>query len=135
MRIRPVLYVLLAGGVVAACHKGPPKAPPLSSVLPYVPLPPQAQPLASQSGADATQIVAVSPIGPDSVAAYYRDVLSKDPFRLINERTVQHTTVFYAEQNGPSIWITVQPNGTDGSQVTIAGAKDTTKVADSVRAH
>ncbi|HEY3934194.1 MAG TPA: hypothetical protein VGL65_06200 [Gemmatimonadales bacterium] len=135
MRNRRNFAVLLAVAMLGACHKSAPKTPAMASVLPLVPLPPGAQPLATQGGSDAMQIVVVSPVSPDSVADYYRYILARDPFRLINERTTQHTTIFYAEQNGPSIWVTVEPNGSEGSQVIIAGAKDTTRVADSVRGH
>lgn len=135
MRNSSTFLLIAAIATLTGCHKAAPKAAAMSSVLPLVPLPPGGQPLASQGGTDAMQIVVVSPVSPDSVANYYRDILSRDPFRLINERTTQHTTIFYAEQNGPSIWITVEPNGHDGSQVIIAGAKDTTRAADSVRGH
>ena len=61
------------------------------------------------------QILVVSRAAPDSVVAYYRRILSADPFHLVNERSSGRTTSFYAEQDGPSIWITVGPNGNEGS--------------------
>ena len=70
------------------------------------------------------QFLFVSPESPDSVAAYYRTMLSTGAFHLVNEQTVGHSTALYAEQDGPSIWVTVAPNGKDGSQITIAGATD-----------
>ena len=63
------------------------------------------------------------------MASYYRKVLSTDPFRLVNERTSGRTTSFYAEQDGPSIWISVSPNGSQGSMVVIAGARDSSQAA------
>ena len=51
-------------------------------------------------------------------------VLASGAFRLINESRTGKTTAFYAEQDGPSIWVTVSPNGSEGSQIMIAGATD-----------
>ncbi len=50
--------------------------------------------------------------------------LSEPPFHLISETKTGKMTAFYAEQSGPSIWITVAPNGNEGSQVVIAGAME-----------
>ena len=79
-----------------------------------IPLPPDAEPLIRETGTDAIQFVMVSRASPDSVVAYYRVVLSADPFRLVNERKSGNSTAFYAEQNGPSIWITVSPQREPG---------------------
>ena len=120
---------------VAACHKEKPQPVDLGMVLPNLPLPPDAQALTREGGTEAMQFLFVSPASPDSVVAYYRTALSSGVFRLINERTSGKTTEFYAEQDGPSIWVTVSPNGNDGSQVTIAGATDSaSKAAMKVRA-
>ncbi|MGH7583898.1 MAG: hypothetical protein ACREL5_11800 [Gemmatimonadales bacterium] len=123
MRIR-FAACLLALVSTAACHRSPPKEPMLGQVLPNIPLPPHAQPLVREGGVDAIQFVIVSSDPPDSVANYYRNLLSRDPFRLVNERSKGGGTQFYAEQDGPSLWITVSPNGSAGSQITIAGASD-----------
>ena len=125
MRIR-FAACLLGLVSLAACHRSPPKEPTLGQVLPNIPLPPHAQPLAREGGVDAIQFVIVSSDPPDSIAKYYRNLLSRDPFHLVNERSRGGNTQFYAEQNGPSLWITVSPNGNAGSQITIAGASDTT---------
>ena len=127
MRIQFVIPVLLGAVVLAGCHKPKPKELNISHVLPNIPLPPDPEPLVRETGTNAMQIVIASRASTDSVVAYYRRVLSTDPFRLINERSSGKTTAFYAEQNGPSIWITVSPNGTQGSLVVIAGANDSTR--------
>ena len=123
------MLALAAVALLAGCHKEKPKEATLSQVLPNIPLPPDPEPLVKEIGTNAMQFLIASKIKPDSVVAYYRQILSADPFRLINERTSGKTTSFYAEQDGPSIWITVSPNGTEGSLVVIAGAKDTSKTA------
>jgi hypothetical protein len=122
MRKRSSVVILAAALFSASCHKAP-KPVDIQAVLPNIPLPPQAQALVSQGGLDAMQFVFVSPVSPDSVVAYYRIALATGPFRLINETATGKSTAFYAEQDGPSIWVTVSPNGNDGSQVVIAGAR------------
>lgn len=124
MRIRQLILPGLLAVIVAGCHRQAAKPVSLVEVLPNIPLPPDPDPLVRQDGADAVQFVILSRDTPDSVESYYRGVLAADPFRLINERHSGNTTEFYAEQNGPSIWITVSPNGSSGSQVLIAGARD-----------
>ena len=127
MSIRRCVLALAAVALVSGCHKAKPKELNLSQVLPNIPLPPDPEPLIKESGTNAMQFLIASRASPDSVVSYYRQVLSVDPFRLVNERTAGKTTSFYAEQDGPSIWITVSPNGPDGSMVVIAGAKDSSK--------
>ena len=101
----------------------------IGAVLPNLPLPPQGQPLVREGGADAMQFLFVSPVSPDSIVDYYRNALSTGVFRLINESKTGKSTAFYAEQDGPSIWVTVSPNGSEGSQVIIAGASPTDSTA------
>jgi hypothetical protein len=127
MRTRHPVTLLVVAALVAGCHKSPPKEVALSSAFRTIPLPPNAQGLVQEGGADAMQMVFVTPAKPDSILAFYRRVLSADPFHLVNERTLGHATALYAEQdNGPPIWVTLTPNGNEGTQVTLAGAKDST---------
>lgn len=124
MRNRPILALFVATALLAGCHKAP-KQVSLGAAFRILPLPPDAQALVKEGGVDAMQIVLVTPWRPDSVVAYYRKALSADPFHLVNERASGRSTALYAEQdNGPPIWVTVAPNGSEGSQVVIAGAKD-----------
>jgi hypothetical protein len=123
---RQLIPILAAAALIAGCAKAKPKEIPISQILPYIPLPPDPEPLVRENGTEAIQFVIVSRQSSDSVTNYYRQLLGSDPFRLINERKSGTSTQFYAEQDGPSIWITVSPNGSSGSQITIAGAKDTT---------
>jgi hypothetical protein len=134
MRTLPAIALLLTAAQLGACQSAKPseEAPKVAGLemLPNLPLPPDGSVLTSQSSADAMQVIAVSPQRVDSVVAYYRDFLAKEPFRLINESTADSTTSFYVEQEGPSLWITVQRNGDSGSMVVIAGAAtDTSAVA------
>jgi hypothetical protein len=129
MRIHRLTFALAATVLLAGCHKPKPKEVNLSQVLPNIPLPPDPEPLVKETGTNAMRVLIVSRVAPDSVVAYYRKILSAEPFRLVNERSSGRTTSFYAEQDGPSIWITVSPNGTQGSMVIIAGASDSSQAA------
>jgi hypothetical protein len=125
MRIHPLVVLFAAGTLMAGCHKAAPKTVTLGGAFRTIPLPPNAQALANEGGVDAMQFLFVTPDLPDSVLAYYRRIFTADPFHLVNERTHGATTALYAEQdNGPPIWVTISANGSEGSQVTIAGAKD-----------
>lgn len=123
--VRRTACVVATVSILAGCHRKAPQAT-ISQVLPNIPLPPDPEPLVRMGGTEAMEFIVVSHATVDSVVAYYSRLLSSEPFRLINVRKSGNTTAFYAEQNGPSLWVTVSPNGTDESQVIIAGATDTT---------
>jgi hypothetical protein len=133
MRYSLMLVLSLTAASLGACQQKPPAAeavepPRLEAVLPNMPLPPGGMALTSGSSTDAMQFLFSSPAAVDTVVAYYRDVLGKPPYRLINEATTAGVTSFYVEQDGPSMWVVVQKNGESGSMVTIAGAvSDSTK--------
>ena len=133
MRLFLMLLLSLTAASLGACQQKPPAAeavepPRLEAVLPNMPLPPGGMALTSGSSTDAMQFLFSSPAAVDTVVAYYRDVLGKPPYRLINEATTAGVTSFYVEQDGPSMWVVVQKNGESGSMVTIAGAvSDSTK--------
>jgi len=133
MRTPFALAALLTLASVAACQSAKPDAappPPAGfEVLPNLPLPPNGMPLTSQASSDAMQIFAATEVGMDSVLAYYRSVLAEPPYRLVNETTTDSITAFYVEQDGPSMWITVQRNGESGTMVVIAGAATDTSAA------
>jgi hypothetical protein len=133
MRTPTALAVLLTLAPVAACQSAKPDVEPTKSagleVLPNIPLPPGGMPLTSQSSSDAMQVFAATEVAVDSVLAYYRSVLAEAPYRLVNETTSDSLSTFYVEQDGPSMWITVQKNGASGTMVVIAGAATDTSAA------
>lgn len=133
MRTLTAIALLLILAPLAACQSGKPAEAPVKKagfeVLPNLPLPPGGTPLTSQSSAEAMQVIATTESPVDSVVAYYRDLLARPPFRLINETMADSITSFYVEQEGPSLWITVQRNGPAGSLVVIAGAAADTSAA------
>jgi hypothetical protein len=117
----------LCAALVAACGGAGQDAPeeeqvPIVQVLPNIPLPPGGQPLTSERGGDAAQLLVSTPVLADSVIAFYRDLLSRPPYRLVNEATERSITSFYVEQDGPSLWVTVEGLEAGGTLVRLAGA-------------
>ena len=138
MRTLPAIALLLTVAQLGACQSAKPaeEAPKQAGleVLPNLPLPPEGTLLTTQSSPEAMSVVSVTEVAVDSVLTYYRMILGKEPFRLINETTADSITSFYVEQDGPSLWITVQRNGPKGSMVVIAGAAADTTAAGKVKA-
>ena len=139
MRTLPAIALLLTVAQLGACQSAKPveEAPKQAGleVLPNLPLPPDGTLLTTQSSPEAMSVVSVTEVSVDSVLAYYRVILGKEPFRLINETTTTDSiTSFYVEQAGPSLWITVQRNGPNGSMDVIAGAAADTSAAGKAKA-
>jgi hypothetical protein len=91
-------------------------------VLPNVALPAGGKVIGSAGGAEAASLLVSTPESADSVAEFYRDVLSRPPYRLINESVNGKVTSFYVEQDGPSLWVTVEGLEAGGTLVRLAGA-------------
>ncbi len=133
MRYSILAVLSLSTTSLAACQQKPPTAeavtpPRLNQVLPNIPMPPDGLALTSETSKDAMQFTFVSPSPVESVLIYYRVVLGKAPYRLVNEAKSGGVTSFYVEQDGPPMWVSVQKNGDSGSLVTISGAAvDSTK--------
>lgn len=126
MRYSILAGLTLAAVSFAACQQKPVAEavtpPRLETVLPNIPIPPDGMALTNENSKDAMQFTFASPMKLDSMVNYYRDVLGKPPYRLINEATTGGVTSFYVEQDGPSMWVAIQKNGDSGSMITIAGA-------------
>ncbi len=112
------LALALAGTALVACKDKGPEAPTISQVFPKLPLPPQASIVSRSGGADALQITVMSPAKVDLVEAYYRDALSKNGWRLVNDmRNEDGSVVMLAEQDGPPLWVRIR--STDDSVATL----------------
>jgi hypothetical protein len=118
---------------LVACKDKGPQTPKISQVLPNLPLPPNASVVSKSGGSDALQITLISPAKVKDVEMYYRAVLSKNGWRLVNDmRDRDGSVVLLAEQDGPPLWVRIK--STDDSVATmveLAGAvmADTTKRA------
>ncbi len=119
------MILALVGIGLLACTE--PKQPAkLSEALPNIPLPPASQLLSREGGEDAIKLRFHSDEAPDEVAKYYRTVLGKAPWKLISdEKMADGSLTLYAEQKGPSLWVTVRKadSSAAGSVVELAGAK------------
>jgi hypothetical protein len=127
------LWAGMAILALVACKDKPPQTPKVSQVFPNLPLPPNASVVSKSGGADALQITLISPVKVKEVEAYYRTMLTKNGWRLMNDmRDRDGSVVLFAEQNGPPLWVRIK--STDDSVATmveLAGAvmADTTERA------
>jgi hypothetical protein len=121
-----LLLISLLG--LAACAE-PKKAPKLSETLPNLPAPPNSDVISREGGDEAIKLRFRSSLAPDQVAAYYREVLSKTPWRLVSDTREQDGGIaLYAEQDGPPLWVTIhKADGAEGTFVDLAGAKQKTR--------
>jgi hypothetical protein len=126
MRTPILLSVALVA--LAACSDKPAAVPPvetpaLNEVLPNLPLPPDGEIVSRDGGERALALIISSPRPDTTVVDFYRSVLGAPPFRLINEDSTAAGISFYAEQDGPPIWVVIRGLEAGGTLVTIAGAK------------
>jgi hypothetical protein len=118
---------------LVACKDKEPQMPPISQVFPKLPIPPNASFVSKSGGSEALQITLRSPAKAKDVETYYRSLLTKDGWRLVNDmRDRDGSVVLLAEQDGPPLWVRIK--STDDSAATIvelAGAivADTAKRA------
>jgi len=127
---RPTILVLLLFLAAAACGRdSQPKPPKLSEVMPNVPLPPNATFVSKSGGEDAVQITVRSPMRAEIVAEYYRHLLTRNGWRLVNDAKDQDgAVVLFAEQNGPPLWVRIRSaEDGNGTLVDLAGARITLK--------
>jgi hypothetical protein len=69
-------------------------------------------------GADALQITLMSSAKAKDVETYYRAMLSKNGWRLMNDmRDKDGSVVLFAERNGPPLWVRIK--STDDSMATL----------------
>lgn len=123
-RLIAALAALLAG---AACSGGTDEAPPEEMispfrVLPNITIPPGGEVVGSEGGQEAASLLVSTPMVADSVIEFYRGVLGRPPYRLVNEAVDGKRTTFYVEQEGPSLWVTVEGLDAGGTLVRLSGA-------------
>ena len=125
------IWAVLAVTALVACKDKDPQLPKVSQVFPNLPLPPQASVVSRSGSPDAMQITLMSGAKVQDVESYYRVVLSKNGWRLVNDmRDSDGAVVLLAEQDGPPLWVRIK--STDDSVATmveLAGAvmADTTR--------
>jgi len=127
------IWAALAVLALVACKDGEPELEmaKVADVFPNLPLPPEATVVSRSGGPDALQLTLMSPVKAKDVEAYYRSLLSKSGWRLVNDmRDRDGSVVLLAQQDGPPLWVRIK--STDDSAATmveLAGAvlADTTK--------
>lgn len=91
-------------------------------VLPNIAIPPGGEVVGTEGGQDAASLLVSTPMASDSVIDFYRGVLGRPPYRLVNEAEDAERTTFYVEQDGPSLWVTVEALDAGGTLVRLSGA-------------
>jgi hypothetical protein len=122
---RRMLAALLTGlMLIAACQRDEPKTARLQDALPGMPLPGDPVFVSRSGSEDALQVVLTTGMKPDEAAAFYRNLLSKAPWKLVSDQPFESTgRVLYASRNGPPLWVTIKPNPNGiGSQISLNGA-------------
>ncbi len=122
--MRHPLLLLALASLVACSEPEPRSRVDLGERISNVPIPPGAEGLGRDDGDNAVQLRFRTPLPVDTIAAYYRGALSRAPWRLVNEsRMADGSVAFYAEQEGPPLWVNVRPAEGSGTLVDVAGAK------------
>lgn len=126
--MRRFLLTLAAGSLlIVGCGDSAPEEAtekPISAIqaFPNVPLPPNGRTVRSSGTGDALELVMASPAPDSSVVTFYRTILAKPPYRLINESSASGVTTFYVEsgENRP-LWVYVQADSVAGTEVRLVG--------------
>jgi hypothetical protein len=103
---------------LVACKDREPEMAKVSDVFPTLPLPPQATVVSRSGGPEALQLTLRSSAKAKDVEAYYRALLTKSGWRLVNDmRDRDGSVVLLAQQKGPTLWVRIK--STDDSNATM----------------
>ena len=103
------LLLALALAPLVSCKDKAPKTATMAQVFPRLPLPPDAKVVSRSGSAEALQITVMSPAKVQQVEAYYRAVLTRDGWKLVNDmRNQDGSVVLLAEQDGPPLWVRIR---------------------------
>ena len=104
--------------LVACADEKPVELPEFSRVFPNLPLPPNASVVSRSGGADALQLTLMSQNKASEIEAYYRTVLTRNGWRLVNDQRDRDGGVaLLAELKGQPLWVNIR--STDDSVATI----------------
>jgi hypothetical protein len=128
------IWVGLAALALVACNDSePPQTAEFAQVFPTLPIPPNATVVSRSGGPDALQITLMSSAKAKDVETYYRAVLSKNGWRLVNDmRDRDGSVALLAQRTGPPLWVRIRSTDDSvGTIVELAGAipPDTAKRA------
>jgi len=104
--------------LVACADEKPIELPEFSRVFPNLPLPPNASVVSRSGSADALQITLMSQAKARDIETYYRAVLTKNGWRMVNDQRDRDGGVaLLAELKGQPLWVRIR--STDDSVATI----------------
>lgn len=118
------IWAAVALVALVACKDKAPQQPKMSQVFPNLPLPPSGSVVSRSGGPDALQLTLMSPAKVQEVEAYYRSVLTRNGWRLVNDmRERDGSVVLLAEQDGPPLWVRIKSTSDSAAtMVELAGA-------------
>jgi hypothetical protein len=125
MRIlRSITALAALTALASGCRDKQPELPQLSEAMPNLPLPPLATVVSRAGSEDALQITFRSMLAPDSMAVYYRRILSSGAWSLVGDtRTADGAIALYAERDGPPLWVTIRKDTlSSGTLLSLGGA-------------
>ena len=103
---------------LVACKDKEPEMPNVSQVFPKLPLPPRRAWSRGAAAPTRCRSRSCRPAKAKDVEAYYRAMLSKNGWRLVNDmRDKDGSVVLLAEQDGPPLWVRIK--STDDSVATL----------------
>lgn len=123
------MALLLAGVILPGCERAqPPEERPAVDVMQQAPLFMPARLTDRNTSRETVQTVFHTPVGPDSVAAWYRNAFDARGWQIVGDVTGPDGVItLHAARQGPPLWVIIRP-GADGSDFSlIAAAPDTTR--------
>jgi len=121
-RFAPAVLVLLAA---AGCHRpGEASRQTVAQSLQGILVYPRSQVVSMSSGDSAGQLVLSSPAAPDTVAKWFRGMLTTNHWALQSDaRQPDGSILMYAERGRRPLWISIQEtSGAPGTSYTVTGA-------------
>jgi hypothetical protein len=119
------LYFALLSLAVLACGSDSrnPEPPQFAKAFANLPLPPNPEFVSRRGGSDALQITIHSTMDVPRLTEYYRSALSRNNWRLVSDtKDPDGSTVLYAEQKGPPLWVRIRTSDRGGALVDLTGA-------------
>ena len=129
-----LVTIAAAAAVVSGCRSDAPEAvtpPDVFVAFPNLTMPPGGRLVSRGGGADAVELTIHSPGSLESVAGYFREYLSRNPWRLVSDaKSGDGGVVLYGESDKRPIWVrlraidggveTVMTGGVPGYDTTFA---------------
>ena len=119
------LLLLALGATAAGCERAKPvKTPDLAEALPDLYLPDRFSFVSRSGSEDALQITVRTPQTVTQVAEYYRNLLTRDPWKIESDtRGADGALTLHATRQGPPIWVRIAPDTAfNATLVQVSGA-------------